>query len=395
MHSHRSLLGLTVFCALVFACGHKNQYQMEKDWQEQQAKHLKPVELDKGGEQAWRRIQVLQVRVYSDAAFVKRVGGVKHYFEDWLGRANEILNPALQLRLEIEQFRDLPESAASSDLDAVLVKLRELDSADDVDLVVALIGVSPVMTMSFHDLGRADLLGKHIALRSMDDDAELRVLHESYDKLDATARSSLYAQRKRHKETAVLLHEIAHALGALHTRGPDDLMNPTYDAGMISFAAPNLDLMRYSLDERATDEDKRDPENLVKLLDNYLTQSKWDGWVAEERQSHLDALHETLVHHAAAHEAEAIAAAAQSQPAAPAVDLSPLAEADRATYLAIDEQRARGEWNEAFLAVTGLADRYPKFVTVQQKACELGMQFGVSLKRIKPYCDRMTSLLTQ
>src|SRR5690349_6222907 len=111
MCSARSLLGLTLFFGLVAACGHKNQYQMEKDWQEQQAKQLKPVELDKGGEQAWRRIQVLHVRVYSDAAFVKRVGGVKRYFEDWLSRANEVLHPALQLRLEIEQFRELPESA--------------------------------------------------------------------------------------------------------------------------------------------------------------------------------------------------------------------------------------------------------------------------------------------
>jgi hypothetical protein len=377
------------------ACGHKNEYQMQKEWQEQQAKHLRPVELDKGGEQSWRRFQVLRVRVYADAAFVKHVGGLTHYFADWLARTNDVLQPALQLRLEVEQFRDLPEPAAGSDLDAVLVSLRALDPAADVDLVVALVGISPVMTMSFHDLGRAELLGKYIAVRSMDDDAELRALHESFDKLDATERSNLYAERKRHKETAVLLHEIAHTLGALHTRAPDDLMNPTYDASMISFAAPNIALMHYSLDERTTDEEKRDPEALVKRLETYLTQSEWNGWVDEERQSHLEALHKTLEHHAAARESQAAAAAARSRPTAPTIDLSPLAEPDRAAFLALDAQREHGEWNAAFSSVTGLADRYPTFLPVQQKACELGMQFGVSPKRIKSYCDRMNSLLMQ
>jgi hypothetical protein len=68
---------------------------------------------------------------------------------------------------------------------------------------------------------------------------------------------------------------------------------------------------------------------------------------------------------------------------------------DRVTYLALEQQRREGRWNEAFDAVTGLADRYPKFLPVQQKACEFGMQFGASPAAIKPYCDRMNTLLTR
>jgi hypothetical protein len=108
----------------------------------------------------------------------------------------------------------------------------------------------------------------------------------------------------------------------------------------------------------------------VKRLESYLTNSKWNGWIDEERQSHLDALHKTLDRHAAAHRAEATAAAEadRAKPSAPAVALTPLAEPDQAIFLATDGQSQRGEWNEAFIAVTGLADRYPKFLAAQQKA---------------------------
>ena len=46
----------------------------------------------------------------------------------------------------------------------------------------------------------------------MDDAAELRTLTEGLDTLSVEDRSRLYQQRKRHKENAILLHEIGHAL---------------------------------------------------------------------------------------------------------------------------------------------------------------------------------------
>ena len=395
MHLSR-LFGLTLACFVLCAC-QKNQYQMQKEWQEQQAKSLKPVELDKGGETAWRRFHVQRLRVYSDAAFVKRVGDVRKYVAEWLDRANQVLMPAMQLRLEVDDFRELPDPSTSTDLDQVLTALHGLDKAEDVDFVVGLVGVHPIMTMSFHDLGRAERLGSYIAIRSMDDAAELRAFAEGLDKIDPAERAALYAQRKRHKETAVLLHELAHTLGALHTRAHDDLMHPNYDQAMVAFSEPNLDLMRYALDERTLDKEQRDDEALVKRIETYLQSSQWTGWIDEERQGYLDALHKAVERgSAAAKAAEAARAPAKpAAPAAPAEDLTPLAEPDRATYLALEQQRREGKWNEAFKAVTGLADRYPKFLPVQQKSCELGMQFGVSPGYIKPYCDRMNALLTQ
>ena len=105
------------------------------------------------------------------------------------------------------------------------------------------------MTLSFHELGRARVLGRHVVLRTMDDVGELRAL-EGFDTLEPTERSRLYQQRKRHKETAVLLHELGHCLGALHTREPAELMHPQYTSDMQSFAPENLELMGYVVDDR-------------------------------------------------------------------------------------------------------------------------------------------------
>src|SRR5262245_60475536 len=129
------LFGLTLVCFVLCAC-QKNQYQMQKEWQEQQAKSLKPVELDKGGETAWRKFHVLRRPVYADTAFAKRVGDVRKCIAEWLDRANQVLMPAMQLRLEVEDFRELPDASTSSDLDQVLTALHALDKVEDVDFVI-------------------------------------------------------------------------------------------------------------------------------------------------------------------------------------------------------------------------------------------------------------------
>ena len=118
----------------------------------------------------------------------------------------------------------------------------------------------------------------------------------------------------------------------------------------------------------------------------------------EERQNYVQNLRSALAHADEARQTQQAAMQAASRPqakAVPAEDLTPLAEADRAIYLKIDEQRQAGQHNEAFHAATALADGYPDFLPAQQKACELGMQFGVGPRRIQVYCDRMSKLFAQ
>jgi len=61
--------------------------------------------------------------------------------------------------------------------------------------------------------------------------------------LSADDREYLYALRRRHKETAVLLHELGHTLGVPHEAEADTLMYPTYSDQSASFTTHARDLM--------------------------------------------------------------------------------------------------------------------------------------------------------
>jgi hypothetical protein len=238
------------------------------------------------------------------------------------------------------------------------------------------------------------VLGRHIVLRTMDDVAELRAL-EGFDTLDPAERSRLYQQRKRHKETTVLLHEIGHTLGALHTREPLELMYPTYDNDMQAFAPANIELMGYVADYFATDEGARDDKAVVQRLIDCLERTESPVWVEQERQEQLAQLEQFMTKSAPSAPPAGPSLAATNAPApktAPAEDLSALSEADRARYAGLDQAFDENRLQEVRTAVGELARAYPDSFPVQQKACQLGMQMGLSRREIKPYCDRMMQL---
>jgi hypothetical protein len=387
--------GVALLCLLVGACA-KNEYQMRKEFQTQQAERLRPAELehDSGG---WHAVRTLRVRLYVDADALHK-DSTQREFEERLERANQVLQSALRLRLKLDDMRELPAQRPEVSTDEALVALQQLDPAKDVDLVVAIIAASPVVTLSFHDLGRAQLIGRHLVLRTMDDVAELRAL-EGFDTLDPAERSRLYQQRKRHKETTVLLHELGHTLGALHTRDPLELMYPTYDNDMQAFAPANVELMKNVADYFATEPGARDDKAVVQKLIDCLERAESPVWVEQERQEQLAALERALATGAqpapTAGPSLAVANAAPSKPAPPTEDLSALSEADRARYLGLDQAFGDNRLQEARTTAGELARAYPDSLPVQQKACQLGMQMGLARREIKPYCDRMMQLSLQ
>ncbi|HWO11998.1 MAG TPA: matrixin family metalloprotease, partial [Polyangiaceae bacterium] len=95
-----------------------------------------------------------------------------------------------------------------------------------------------------------EFLSKHIVLRSASDAAELDAIEAAFPDLDATARRDLYAKRKLHKATVLLLHELGHALGAIHTTQRNELMYPSYSADMNGFAESTRAVLRISLESR-------------------------------------------------------------------------------------------------------------------------------------------------
>ena len=384
---------LAIFSLLVGGCA-KNPYQMRKEFQTQQAERLRPAQLehDSGG---WRALRTMRVRLYADAALIRKES-TRSEFAARIERANQVLASALRLRLVLEDMRELPAQRPDIDTEAALLALTQLDPGKDVDLVVAIIAASPVVTLSFHDLGCAQVLGNHLVLRTMDDVAELRAL-EGFDTLDPGERSRLYQQRKRHKETAIFLHELGHALGALHTRDPLELMHPSYDNDMQAFAPANVELMGYVVDDRIAQDGAHDNAALAQRLIDSVRRAETPSWIEAERQSYLAELERLLAAKpASTGPGPSLAAASQpAPPAAPSEDLSALSEADRARYLGLEPALAAEHLEEVRATAAELAAAYPDSLPVQQKACQLGMQLGLSRREIKPYCDRMMKLSLQ
>src|SRR5690606_12504908 len=79
---------------------------------------------------------------------------------------------------------------------------RHPDAGADVDLVVGLSPAAELLPFSFSQLGVAEVLGKHLVLRSASDARELEAIERALPDLDAEARRELYAKRKLHKATA-------------------------------------------------------------------------------------------------------------------------------------------------------------------------------------------------
>jgi hypothetical protein len=270
------------------ACAHRNPFQERREWQEGQAKAQAPVEMQRE-DRSWRAYRTARVRVYVDPAFTKAEGNATSHCTELFTRANDTLEPALGMHIELEEVRELPAEARGSDLEGALTALARHDAGEDVDFVLALLGSQPIATLSFHDIGRAGVLGRHLALRSMSNAEELRAI-ETFDALDPEERSRLYQQRKRHKESMVLLHELGHVLGALHSVSRSEVMHPSYDKAMQGFSPSNVEIMRLVLAERGQPAEERDFTALVKQIKAQLEQSQEGVFIEEVRASYIASL---------------------------------------------------------------------------------------------------------
>lgn len=378
---------LVVLC--LSACAHqKSPEELRRDAQRAQLQLNAPAELDEpGDERQWRAFKTLRVRFYYDPTFAQLEGNVQEHLADRLHHVNEVLEGALHVRVEVADIRALPASPPGPlDLDAFLVKLDDQDKGEDVDAVIALVGALPVATFSFYELGRAKLLGKHIVIRSMTNPEETRVL-DTFDALEPEERSRMYQQRKRHKEATVMLHELGHSLGALHSSDATDIMHASYEPSMKSFSPYNLQLMELALDERLRPAEDQDVQALAKSIKTRLLAAPAELFVAKERAEHLAALDAVI----APPVAKTAARSSQPKSSAAPRDLSALAEDDKKRVAALDALQASGDAHGAYKALSELADKYPQTHFLQHEACETGMRLRKSFKEIRAYCDRVAA----
>ena len=197
------------------------------------------------------KVRTLTVRVHADDGYRKAVLGWQVRFYRLVERVNPVLRRDLGVELSIVSLKNWGRPPdVGNGLQRALFDLSAHDPGHDVDFVIGMITPLSAVPKSHEDLGRARLLGQHIVMRPGDDLQQFDALNRGLDKLDEDERERLYLSLRRHRAASVLLHEIGHALGALHTAVPDRLMTPLYTPKGSAFTPENLALMRIALERR-------------------------------------------------------------------------------------------------------------------------------------------------
>jgi hypothetical protein len=262
---------------------------------------------------------------------------------------------------------------AEDDLRATLDALAAKDRGDDVDLVVGMIGALPRVSASFHELGMAEVLGKHVVVRGPGRLGEHEAIEGAFDRLSEEERTKLERDRQKHRAVAVFLHEVGHALGALHDREKTSLMAARYDVRMASFGDTAPGVMRVALEKRG------DATALAKGVLEYLDGVPESVWSRDDRGPMVAKLQATLARANAA-------AAPPAEETDSKDDVSALTEDDRARFASARVAYHAYMVGVAWTTAEPLFTKYPSVVAVQGLRCELATLRHLEAAELKAEC---------
>ena len=298
-----------------------------------------------------------RVRLRPDPHYLSQTVDAERQLEQLVEDSDRVLAENVGLHLEVESIRPWSFDADEHLRDA-LQALEKDDAGDDVDVVVGLIGALPRPTESLHELGMAEVLGKHVALRAASRIGEYDAVDRAMGELSQDDRARVVRARRRHRAEAVFLHELGHVLGALHEDDATSLMNPAYDEKMANFGSDAVILMRLALDEPDR------PAVMHAQLD-YLRAAKTHAWPEAERQEEVARLQALT---APPPDAGSLAA---PTPAASASFPPELAATDGERFLRATQLFQAGAAAAAYKTAAPLFAAYPDTFAVQDLRCQL------------------------
>jgi len=209
---------------------------------------LGPAQLSTSG--AWRGdVTTKKIRVWADRQYRTQNVRWQQSFEGPLELANLVLGSSFGVRLVPEYVawdRHEPGSTLTDDIHALAAR----DPGNDVFLVVGLTSALPLVSATFDDLGVANLGGRHLIVRGYADLEERKLYEEVFRDLLPEEREMSLQQRREHKTAVVLLHEIAHALGADHDPEEETIMSAVYSNRASEFSGRAREAMLNTVDAR-------------------------------------------------------------------------------------------------------------------------------------------------
>ncbi|WP_394830775.1 matrixin family metalloprotease [Pendulispora rubella] len=319
--------------------------------------HSAPVETERRG-----AVHVYRVRFYATPSYSAQTVDWKRRVQDLVDDANAVLEPSLRMRLQVESCRE-SGLGQEDDLQDTLASLRGRDAGGDVDWVMGMVGALSRTTVSFHQLGFAEVGGKYLVVRAAGELEEHKAIEHNFDQLKEEDRAQLVRARKRHRTTAVFLHEMGHILGAPHVRDAKSFMVPEYDARMEAYDEASMLRMRASLEHR---EDVRP----TPMAEAKLPQPSEPPAAPAPQE--------------------------KPEPAekAPPADIASLSERERSAYTKAMRAYEEGDAASAYTSGRALFEARKDVYAVQDLRCKVALARGLVWTDTRTECDALMKLST-
>jgi tetratricopeptide (TPR) repeat protein len=233
-------------------------------------------------------VRVMRVRVLADREYRSGAMDWRNLARSLFDRVNKFVGPAFAVRIEAVDWKRWDRTAPDENIFAMLRELKSYEPGEDVDLVVGLVTPAALLISDIHHAGAAEILGKHLVMRSFVNPAEAEVFQQGFEVLPVDEREKLYYLRKSHKEEVIFLHEWAHALGAIHDHHPASIMNPLYNHKRAALLWESTRVIEISLRHRMAAGHDRAAE--AAELAAFVREHRTSGWDAKERAETLSML---------------------------------------------------------------------------------------------------------
>ena len=359
-------------CAAIAAACWKSPRDLQRDY----AQSLRPAPIG-AQSRATGPVRSLRVRAYADPEYQAQTPRWSDRIRAQIDRANAAIEAELGVRLEVESIRAWKRADRFEGLGKALADLAAADGGADVDWVIGFAPALAFASAAHEQLGMGALFGHHLVLRGMFSLEETRALESVLDQLPREEREALLRERRLHKETAVLLHEWAHTLGAFHEHTTGSLMSPMYEPSQSGFSPGIVRLLQTALEQRSS----RDQAGLSRWAAAYRDEvrsstSIWDEATRAEAlragEQFFGSARFTAGQQGGAPQETARPAEPAAEPSPAVAEAGPLSAADAQRLEdAARKARARDLAGAAAL-LAPLARRYPQDARVQAFSCSLG-----------------------